>query len=179
MKRLFLRKVILIVVIISLFVAIGCKKGGPKITTVPAGFKAYEDTTNKFKFAYPEGWNLTAFVAQGGCNISVPEGGAFFVKTRKAQALTMENKTKSFNFTFKGWGDKLVMHKKESTTLSGHGAQLFIYTMKSEYGNKTQYLIYTIANGRYYELIYDGKEEAYAKVKAKIQTVVDTFHILG
>lgn len=152
--------------------------GGPKITKIPVGYTGYTDEVNYFKLAHPSGWKLTAFKRQGGCNISMPVNGALFVKTKKAwDGQTLSKTVKSFRLRLKIWGDKLVMHKEAGTTLSGKSAQLFVYTMKSKYGDKTQYIIFALAGGRYYELIFDGKPDAYEKVKDKIQTVVDTFHI--
>lgn len=179
-KILRLTLIALMIVTISVTV-ISCKGGGggPKIKETPQGFKVYKDETTGFKLAYPQEWRVTPFVSRGSCTLSIPRGGALFVKTEKATEYnTVQKKNASFKLRLKAWGDKLEMIKDTSSTLSGYSAQLFIYTMKSEYGNKTQYLIFTNAKGKYWEIIYDGKEEAFKKVKDQIQTVVDTFHIL-
>ncbi len=167
-------------VVIALSLSFSCKGGGggggPKIKKTPAGFKMYTDTTNGFKIAHPADWKLTAFVSQGGCNISAP-GGGFFVKTRKKRNNeTISSRAKGLEALLKMWKEKLVMHTKKDTTLSGYDAKLYIYTMKS-YREKSQYLIFTIAKDTYYELIYDGSAKAFEEIKSKIQTMVDTFHI--
>ena len=156
---------------------LSCGGDGPKIKKTPAGYAAYADEVNHFKLAHPDNWRLTAFKSQGGCNLSMPVSGALFVKTRKAyDSESMDRLRRNFKARLKLWGDKLVMHKEKSTTLSGKSAQLYVYTMNGNYP-KTQYVIFALAGGRYYELIFDGKPDAFNTVKNRIQTVVDTFHI--
>ncbi len=174
--------VILSVVFLSLsvFFTVSCKGGGgggPKIKKTPEGFKVYEDKKNGFKFAHPADWKVTAFVDKGSCTVSAP-GGGFFVKThKKRENESIDKVQNNFEARFKMWGDKLEMHEKKDASLSGYDAKKYIYTMKG-YSNKTQYLIFTIAKDRYYEIIYDGSAKAYEKIKDKIQTMVDTFQIL-
>ena len=176
-----LRMTAFLMVLASMPFVLSCKGGdGPKIRKTPEGFTVYTDEINHFKLAHPANWKLTAFKAQGGCNISMPVAGALFVKTRKMrESDNMTDLAGSFKRRLSIWGDKLVMHMEKTTTLSGKSARLYVYTMKSEYGDKTQYVIFTLAGGRYYELIFDGSPKAYEQVKDKLQMVVDTFHITG